>query len=132
MGQYSLFTYRHMTVVLKYIKKSNNVMIDEIIIIILLVCLYSIIPVVISLVKFEFDEIKKLHWFVLVIIITLLIGMINCWFSMGKGINIQNPQGAAISSITFSSMTLLLSLILFGYSTYKYVQNGIYMHSSQA
>ena len=107
-------------------------MIDCIIIIILVVGFYHLIPVVISLVKFEWDEIKKLQWVILVMVVTLLIGMINCWFAMGPGINNQHPQGAAISSITFSSMTLAIALLPLSYSTYKFVQNGVYMHSSEA
>ena len=32
---------------------------------------------------------------------SLVVGMINCWFGMGPGMNISNPAAAGISSITF-------------------------------
>ena len=32
---------------------------------------------------------------------SLVVGMVNCWFGMGPGMNISNPAAAGISSITF-------------------------------
>ena len=107
-------------------------MTDQIIIIILLGGFYGLIPVMLLLIQREWEEVTKMQWYLLGIMSTLLIGMIHCWFGMGPQINISNPIAAAIASMAFSSMTLFLSLILLAFVIYQYVQNGVYMYSSEA
>ena len=105
--------------------------------------------------KVPFGDINWFYWVILGLLASLVVGMINCWFGMGPGINISNPAAAGISSITFrigftglrlssefrswtrpwnpqSGISLGIALFLGGYCFYQWWSSGRHIYQSNA